>query len=243
MNYVGLATRSYGEGRICIFTDRIGGYRTGHGDNLIYFWRSIFEWAGQRKNTETIHVGIIESTITNYEKRLSQVPNIIFEPINLQYIASCNIEKFDLLYFIGLPEKVADDVHTKLQNYVENGRGMIVETPDRGEEPINVLLSMDYIYCLSQQRPLYQKAYWSAEGLNSYIYTPDVLLYFMTTIQPSTFSSDWSVLMSDIPVTLEKDKTLDTTINEIETVGNAQSEFGVSFVTAMQNGLIEIKMS
>jgi len=44
MSYVALATREYSEGRICIMTDRIGGYRTGHGDNLLLFWRKLLEW-------------------------------------------------------------------------------------------------------------------------------------------------------------------------------------------------------
>ena len=65
MIYVALASRKYGEGRVIIHTDRIGGVRTGHGENPKNFWRRMLEWASSKKSEETIKVGLVINSNVN----------------------------------------------------------------------------------------------------------------------------------------------------------------------------------
>lgn len=242
MSYVALATREYGDGRICIMTDRIGGYRTGHGDNLLLFWRKILEWTSLKKSTETIKIAVIESTNTNYEKRLSQVPNTLYKSIDLQYITLFGLSEFDIIYFIGLPQSIDTNVQNIIATFVSGGNGIFIETPDRENEFINVLIPMDMIYCSSIQRPLYSKAYWTKSGTEHPIYDQNAVSYFMTTLQDTTFSTDWNLLMSDIEITFEQ-STVQENLQIIEApiLGSIRSEFGLSYISGMQNGIIYIK--
>lgn len=237
--YTSLATRQYGEGRLTIVTDRVGGYRTGHGNDISPFWRKILEWTGQRGVNETVRLGIIISDFTDYAKFLSNIKNVSFEVIDLPYVSMFDVSKFDIIYFIGLPESVGNEAHTKLNEYVVDGGGILVEVPDRGGEYINVLTSFDYIYCTAYQRPIFAKSYWTQSGRLHYSYDDTVNLVFMTTLESSAFSSAWDILTTETSTTFEEEINK---INppEIKTLGSTASEFSISYLIAMQKGITEV---
>lgn len=240
MSYAALITREYGEGRVCVYTDRIGGYRTGHSDNLLEFWRKLLEWVAKKNYTETIKIGVIESLATGYEKRLSQVENVTFESISLQDLVRKNIMEFDLLYFVSLPDDISNGARNKIAHYVEDGYGLFIESPNRGGEYINVLTYIDNVYCESMQKPLYRKAYWTQTGITKYFYNPDAVFYFMTSIAEEDVPTTWEISISDVLVDFETNQTEEILTAEIATAGSVESEINFSYITTMQKGLVEI---
>jgi len=237
--YVAMAVREYGQGRICIHTDNIGAYQTGHQKNPHIFWRGIFEWTASKTSRETIRVGIVISDDRSPLNRIETFRPISVEVITVGDISLDRIGQYDLLYFVGLPDFVPDEVANNIKDFVDEGGGVVVETPDRGSENINVLSSIEDVLCYSAERPLETLAYWTLDGNEHDIYTDDIKIVFMTTLRANDFSSEWSILMNSVP------STVATTTLPLElTFDFNQSsvlEFGVGFISAMQNGIVELE--
>jgi hypothetical protein len=234
-----VTVRQYGQGRILIHTDRVSAVQTGHGHNPTEFWRKVFEWTGQKNPGETISVGLIINTENASADRIHSFNPISVKKIKFNDLATKDISEFDLLYMVGLPDAVTANVAQKISQFVVNGGGLILESPDRGGEYINVLSDIENVYVYSAQRLLTSLAYWTNDGVNHYIYYPDISMTFMVTIKASDLSSHWTILMSNIQ---NVNTTTTTTVTVLFDLGKtAASEFAVSFVSAMQKGLVEIK--
>jgi hypothetical protein len=233
--YIALARRSYGEGRISIITDHIGGYESGHGVNSISFWVNLIEWTGQRKNKEKIKIGIIPSIETGFEKYLKTREKISFNRTSLQDISRKNLN-YDLLYFIGLPEKITLVAKNNIEEFVRKGGGVLIERPNVENSNINVIESIESVLCYSRQKNNYNFAYWTNDGINSNLYKDDVLVSFSSSLRKSDFSSEWEILMSNIKNDVVKSS--DPFLETVQTVSNAISEFSVSFYNAMSHGIV-----
>jgi hypothetical protein len=234
MSNVALATRTYGDGRICIIADRISGYRTYHGLNSISFWRTLLEWVGQRLNKEILTVALLDNADYNPSYILSEIYQVKVFNVSLQDISTKDISKYDVLYVSGLPESVSIESKTKIQQYVASGGGLIIESPNRGNENINVLASIDSIYVLSHEKPLQINSYWTKNGMSHYIHDSDVKISFLSTIERSSFNSNWNILMSDVPVS---EASISLNQADLETDSKGGAEFGISFVSAMDKGI------
>ena len=95
MNYASLITKSYGQGRLCISTDRIN--NVPYSDNPV-FWRNLLEWISQKSENDIITIGILNSAQIDYWGRLLKIPNIMIVDFN-----SNILENIDIVYYIGLP--------------------------------------------------------------------------------------------------------------------------------------------
>jgi hypothetical protein len=182
MNYAALIVRQYGEGRLSIITDRISGKNTSHGSNSVTFWRQLLEWNGQRFDGESINVGVIDVANNGAFSALRELHMIRAFELTMQDVAKQDLSLYDVLYFSGLPSTVSDDVHNKIEPYVSNGGGVFVESPDRGEENINILTSIDNIYCKSSDKPLQTNAYWTTLGLSDYSYFKEAKVSFVSSL-------------------------------------------------------------
>jgi len=234
-----MAVREYGQGRIMIHTDRVNAVQTGHGHNPADFWRKIFEWVGQRNPGEVINVGIIINKPNESADRINGFPHIIADKIKFNDLATKDISEYDLIYMVGLPNSITSNIAQKISQFVESGGGLILESPDRGGEYINVMSDIENVYVYSAQRAITGLAYWTNDGVNHYVYYPEANMTFMVAIRLSDLSSNWTVLMSNV-------QNINTTTTTTATVlfdlaKNSASEFAVSFVSAMQKGLVEIE--
>jgi hypothetical protein len=240
MSNIALATRIYGEGRICIINDRISGYGTYHGVNSISFWRTLLEWTGQKLSKEILTIALLDNSEYKPLSILSEIYQTKIYNVSLQDISIKDLSKYDVLYVSGLPVNVSLESHQKIQQYVSNGGGIVIESPNRGDEDINILSSMDSVYCLSNDKPIQDNAYWTLKGKEHYIYDSDVKIGFFSTIERSSFNSNWDILMSDVSFS---DVIPSFTQSSIETDSKGGSEFGISFVSAMDKGLCFINDS
>ena len=234
MNNVSLATRRYGEGRICIVTDNISGYKTYHGRNQLGFWRKLIEWTGQRFDEEMLTVGLLDNSDLNPYSVLSELHNTKVFNITLQYISVEDISKYDILYISGLPNSVSDEVLQKIELYVRLGGGIAIEFPNRGDENINIISSIDNIYCISSGKPSQDNSSWTFAGVNSYFYYQNIKIGFCSKIEKSSFNSNWDILMSDINVSNDDGSF----IGAIEANADIGAEFGMSFISAMDKGIV-----
>ena len=235
-NYISLMTKEYGEGKICITTDRLSGYLTSHALASKDLWRKVLEWTGQRFNTELINVAVVNSAEMLPINYLDNFAPISYKNISLQDISTDNdLSEFDLIYFIGLPPLVADDCASAIEEYVENGGGILLEVPDRGGENINILRDIDYIYCASSNRPTYDFSYWTNSGKNSYVYSQDAIVNFYTTILFNDVNSDWDILMTDTPTNTP------TVLNPVSIVGNTSAFITVGYSSVFKNGIVTLE--
>lgn len=232
-NYVSLMTREYSEGRICIATDRLSGYLTSHGFSSENLWRNILEWTGQKFNLEKINIAVVNSAKLLPLNYIDNFKPISYEEIDLQYISINDLSKFDLIYFIGLPELVSDDTAAAIENYVKNGGGILIEVPDRGGENINIIRDIDSVYCSSADRPIYDYSYWTVIGKTHYVYYPPAIVNFYSTILFNLVPTSWSILMTDTPATANALKT-------ITIVGSTAASFSVGYSNAFKNGIVEV---
>ena len=92
--YVSLAVREYGAGRICIHTDRIDSYQTGHGDNKIQFWRKVFQWVSKKENYEKINVGIISNINDFSNKNINLLNPIYSEELTFEQLLIKNLNLY-----------------------------------------------------------------------------------------------------------------------------------------------------
>lgn len=243
ITYISLAVREYGEGRICISTDRMGGDLTSHGTNEKAMWRKVLEWTGKSFPSENINVGVIESYSVESLTYINDLVPASYEKIDLQFISQSDLtelEKFDLLYFIGLPDLVATEALENIKSYVKNGGGILVENPNRGGEYINVLSGIDNIFCSSMNRPLFSSAYWTVSGESHYIYESKAKTYFYTTLELDAFSSDWNLLMTSAEVI--KPKT-PVPPSDNFSYSNSSSEIGIGYTCGFKNGIVVLEES
>ena len=237
---VALATRSYGEGKICIHTDRMGGVQTGHGDNPRGFWRRIFQWVSSKGANDLIRTGLVINTSINSADRINTFSPISVEKLTIPQLSFRDISGFDCLYIVGLPEEVSDNVTSKIEEFVREGGGLILEYPNNGGENINILRDVEEIFCYSAERILYTYAYWTIVGGEHPIFDGDVDIAFMSTLRQSDFSSNWNVLMTDVPHTVTT-TTVTSPDQALDFGKSSASEFGISYTTAMQKGIVTLQ--
>lgn len=236
---VAMACREYGEGRVFIHTDRIGGLRTGHGDNPKEFWRKILEWTSKKSSNELIRVGLVINTQPSASDKINSMKPVSVDKLKISDLALADLSKYDCIYIVGLLDSVSSAVTQRLESFVENGGGLAIEYPNIGGEDINVLRSIEDIYCYSSERLLTSNAYWTIDGGNHYVFYNDAEISFMSTLRQADFSEDWTILMTNIPYIV----TTTTTTSPDEILDfdrNSGSEFGISFIGAMQNGIVTL---
>ena len=241
MNYVAFAVREYGEGRIAIHTDRIGAYLTGHGINSKGFVRQLFEWTAGKKINESIKVGFVISVPGESINGLDRDIGITTQIITIESLAVNDLSSFDCLYFIGLPDNVSSSIAVKIEEFVRGGKGLILESPDNGGENINVLASIEDLYCYSDERVSENNADWTVTGSeHSFLYRNDVEITFMVSLRESDFSSSWDILMSNV-VNVFTTTTTTEGEREFNFLWNGGSEFGISFSSYMQKGIVIVE--
>ena len=234
---VAMASREYGEGRVFIHTDRIGGFGTGHGDNPKEFWRKILEWTSKKTSNELIKVGLVINTQPSASDKIRSMVPISVDKLSISNLATVDLSQYDCIYMVGLPNSVSSVVTLKLEAFVENGGGLLIEYPNRGAEDINVLRNIEGIYCYSSERLFTTNAYWTIDGGNSYVFDDNAQISFMSTLRQKDFSEEWTILMTNVPNVVTTTTT--TSPNEVLTFDqNSGSEFVVSFISAMQNGIV-----
>jgi len=237
--YVAMACRSYGEGRVLIHTDRLGAIQTGHGENDTAFWRNILDWTAKKSKEELIKVGLIINTKVHAAEKLHSVKPISITNISLYDLSVIDISSFDCLYMVGLPEGVTTDIADKIASFVESGKGLIIEYPNRGGEYINVLSSIESLYCYSSERPTKSLAYWTLDGINHDVYYEGAKVAFMSTLRQADFSTYWTILMTNV---VNLVTTTTTTYGDgFHVLGQVSSEFGISYISAMQNGIVTLE--
>jgi len=234
-NYASLITRRYGDGRILIITDKVGGYNTYHGANSNSFWRKMLEWTAQKYNSELIQLALIggdqETLIA-----LENCDRIVVTKITLQDISIDNLSSYHLIYFSGLPLTVSTESLSKIQSVVNSGIGLFIENPNNGGENINVLSSIDSIYVNSSDKPLQSDSYWTSSGISSYIYDKYAKIGFFSTIDQSLLNSNWSVWMSSIPSSFTNFDSESILTDSID-----GAEFGLSYIISMINGIAMVE--
>jgi len=231
-----MACREYGEGRIFIHTDRIGGYKTGHGDNPKEFWRKILEWTSKKNPDQLIRLGLVINTQPAASDKIHSFKPISVKKLSMSDLATQDLSQFDCIYFVGLSQSVSSKVTQKIKTFVENGGGLAIEYPNRGGEYINILRSIEDLYCYSSERPLTENAYWTIDGGNHYVFYNPAEISFMSTLRQSDFSASWDILMTNIQnfVTTTTTTAPDTILDFDQHSG---SEFAVSFISSMQDGV------
>lgn len=235
--YVSLAVREYAEGRICITTDKLSGFLTSHSQDGRNLWRNVIEWTGQRFPSETISVGIVKTAPCPDFSYLKIFSQISYKEISLADIES-DISIYDLIYFVGLPSSVESSTKNAIEVYVRNGGGILIEAPLNAEENINVIESIESIYCPSIQVPEYSSAFWTESGRSHYVYDSNAILGFYSTLESSEFSADWTLLMTNI-----NDQTGSTGIGTIyyPTTASSSSRFCISYSASFKNGVVLVE--
>ena len=237
--YAAIAVREYGEGRILIHTDKIGAIQTGHHINPKSFWRGVLEWTSKRKPSELIKVGLIINTKIHASDRLNSLNPDTVKKLNWADVALQDISDFNCLYVVGLPDSISSDVTQKLEEYVRLGGSIILESPDNGGENINILRDIENVYLESDERVLETLAFWTIQGRVHYIFYDDARITFMTTLKESALSNSWTVLMSNVPTA--EDTLISISDDLFEFKSRSSFEFAVSFLSTMQNGIIELE--
>jgi len=241
INYVAFAVREYGEGRIAIHTDKIGAYLTGHGINSKGFVRQLFEWTAGKKINKSIKVGFIESVPGESIDGLDRDIGITTQIVTIESLATNDLSSFDCLYFVGLPDNVSSLISAKIESFVRGGKGLILESPNNGGENINVLAGIEDLYCYSASRILENNADWTVTGSeHSFLYRNDAEITFMVSLRESDFSSNWDILMSNV-VNIFTTTTTTGSEQEFNFLWNAGSEFGISYASYMQKGIVIVE--
>jgi len=237
--YISLITKEHLNGRVAITTDRLGGFRTGHGTTPTTFWSNLLRWTSKSLKDESVYVGVVKNVETYYENYLNSLSGVAFKEISTEYLERFGADEFDVVYFIGLPLNSPDSIPDLLETYVAGGGGLIFESPDI-EGEIELLSSIDSIEVASTARPTQDLASWTNFGVSSDIYTPNMSSSFMVTINQSDLPEEWNVELSDIP-TSKLPENNDEELSQFNYDSNAIQEFGVSFVTGMKDGLVTLE--
>jgi len=233
MTNIALASRTYGEGRIVLLTDRLGSSVGFKGTNSDYFWRRLLEWNGKKSPGNKISIAVVVNENVNYRSKIRRLRPIEFSEIDLQFISRGLLSQFDICYFIGLNDEVNSNVKDELQEFVDNGGGLLIENPNI-KGPIEILENIDPIEVTSIQRPNLTSGYWTTKGLNSYFYDETAKLRFLSTIKYSALNSNWSVLITDN----FNDSFSDVDLQNINAETTVYSEFGVSNLNKFVDGII-----
>jgi hypothetical protein len=237
--YAAIAVREYGAGRICIHTDRISPTQTGHQANSAAFWRGVIEWTAKKATSEIIRVGLIISTRPESANKLHSLNPVSVKKISMTDISLNKIDDYDLLYFSGLPDEVTDRAAANIKEFVEAGGGIVIESPDRGDENINVIRDIEDVFCYSEERPLDTLAYWTEVGSSHYMYYDGVDIAFMCTLRESDFSSQWSILMNNVATTVTTTTLAESNVFNFDKASSL--EFAIGFISSMQNGIVHLE--
>ena len=232
MNYVGLATKQYGEGRICLVSDRISGENTKHGVNSISFWRKLLEWTSQKKAKEIINICLIDNSYYKPKLYLNELYQSQVSTKTYLDIVAQGLNKYDIVYISGLTSYVSEEVKQEIEKYVNSGGGLLIENPNI-EGVINILELIDSINVSSINPPNQTFAYWTIDGKSHYSYYSKVKINFYSQMLDSEFDSSWIILMSSIET--EEESTIGSEIESDKSLG---AEFGISFISSMQKGLV-----
>lgn len=238
--YAAIAVREYGAGRICIHTDKISSAQTGHQANPKNFWRKMLEWTSGKSSEEVINVGLVISSDPASADKMHSLNPVNVKKITVDDIALNKLSKYNVLYLSGLPSEISSQAKQNIKTFVEAGGGIVIESPDRGGENINVIEEIESVYCYSSERPLDTLAYWTETGSTHYMYHENVDIAFMTTLREEDFSSYWSILMNSV------DSTVTTTTVTSEVVykydKTSSLEFAIGFISTMQNGIVHLEI-
>ena len=99
------------------------------------------------------------------------------------------------------------------------------------------------MYCYSSARPLLTNAYWTIDGGNSYIYNDNAQISFMSTLRQADFSSNWTMLMTNIISTVTTTTTtLLSTASTLIFDKTGSSSFSMSYTGAMQKGVVFLEL-
>jgi len=147
-----------------------------------------------------------------------------------------NLENYDLLYFIGTPDSISQDAKDRLEEYIRLGGGLLLESPQNTGN-INIIEDIETINVTSVNPLADDFAYWTETGQSHYIYTTDVKVSFLSEIQLSEFSSEWSILATDV----QRENVGEANVSSIPTIAQIGSEFGISYICKMKYGLVMIE--
>lgn len=235
--YTACSVREYGEGRICLHTERINNIYSGMGSANYSFWRNILEWTGKKYSKENVSVAFIDSFGIN---NLSFVYSLT--PINVQFVNFYNLsldehKDFDIWYFVDVPNEVGLDIKSVITSYVNLGGGLIIESPTILNSYINILQGIENVYVQSPSPPFFDFAFWTESGKTHYSYNPQAKISFNVSIPQDNLSNRWTTLLNNIePVVVNTEINNDT--NNIVATGKGISEFGISYAAVMQKGLV-----
>lgn len=247
LEYIALAYKEFGEGKVLIHTDRLDGYLTGHAANSNEFWRKVLEFISGMSTQDFIKIGFVCVGDINYVNSISGISQTIVSKINYSDIGYINLNDFSCLYFAQLPEKTNVSINDKIMQFVVGGNGLIIETPNRTGEYINILQPMDDVLCYSSMPAPAKKSYWYVDGKANYIYDPSVNMAFMSSMLKTDFTSGWHFLMGSTPVDVasevivENGQVVTNVLSNVALSGKSSSEFQVSFLSTMKNGVVTIK--
>jgi hypothetical protein len=241
MAYVSIAVREYGQGRICLHTDRLGAVFTGHGKNPKVFWRELIGWTAAKTNRELMRVGLVINTQVHVARRINSLNPVQVDNLSYADFATTDLSAYDVLYIVGLTESLSSDVSQQIADFVEAGGGLVIEYPNVAGE-INVLSAIESLECYSEERALQTLAYWTVDGSNHPIYFEDADITFMSTMREEDFSDDWTFLMTDVEVSVTTTTTLlPGQESAFDLTGSSGSEFGVSYISSMQYGIVQLE--
>jgi len=237
--YVSLAVRDYGAGHICIHTDRVGGVQTGHGENPIDFWRGLVGWTAKKNPNELIKIGLVINTDIHSAENLNNIKPVSVTTIEYSDLSTTTLSNYDCLYFVGLPSVVTTTLAANIATYVNNGGGLVIEYPNRGEEDINILSGIESLYCYSAERALDTLSYWTLDGINHPMFYSQAKITFMSTLRMLDFSTAWTILMSNIENLVTTTTT--TSVHGYNLIGKASSIIGISYISTMQEGVVTLE--
>jgi hypothetical protein len=235
---VSLIINEYLNGRVAITTDRLGGFRTGNGSQPAGFWENLIKWVAQKNKNENVNLCIVKSSNIFHNEFLSKIEDINYQEFNENEIFSINFDDFDLLYFVGLPKIGApDDLPETIEEYVRNGGGLIVESPDIIGD-IEIVSLIDPVSVTSNKRPSYEAAYWTQFGLESEVYYKEnTSSSFMVEIRSTDFSENWDIILSNVETSVGKVET-GAAIASNDYSSRSFQEFGVGFIVGISDGTV-----
>tara|TARA_R110000824_G_C15232856_1_gene678961 strand:- start:10620 stop:12314 length:1695 start_codon:yes stop_codon:yes gene_type:complete len=230
-----LMIREYGEGRILISSDDISGAPSGVTYNSQSFWRSLIGWTGKRYLSERIDVGLFDFRNDNAINVVNTLGQIKVDNLELHDILFESIFGYNLLIFVGTPEDVDSDTSAILEQYVENGGGILISVPSYDGE-IAILSDIESILVDSIQPIPNSIGYWTVTGENSTLYNNSIALPIGFQIDVTNLSSNWSILMTD---QLSQESVIFTN-SDFSAKGQMGAEFGISYTSSLVDGLLDI---
>ncbi len=239
MDYIGIATRSFGQGRITISTDRLSSWRsTNYGDG---FWRSMFEWVGQKKSIENIKIAIIDSIGVYPPDAIRAISPVSYTTTTIPVISKTSLDDlltFDVLYFIGSPQSITDDIKTKISSYVNKGGGLHIETPSISGE-IEILSGIESINVTDINPPDKNVGNWTDKSASYPARQKDIIFTILNSIEINEFGDEWDILISSVSTIYEK-----TTPEEKQTIRNGlpyNSSFAATAGVYFKDGVVLVE--